>query len=271
MKTGRLGEHEAEAYAPRVPYPVFYSRLAAAPDGFRQGDHVTILGPTKCGKTTLALDVVEIRDYVIGIFTKPTDPILDTLAGRGWRTTGKLDIKVQDGEVVDKKVAFHPVYASGTIRERAARQAAAVQRAFDYVSAAGKWAVFVDEGVWATEHLGLGKELSSFWYQGRTAEISLILLAQRPAWIPRAAYSQAEHVFFFHTADREDQKRFADLGGGVDVDVVRALVAGLDRHEFLYVAPHEHTMIRSKVDLQGAKTATDRTQTTSSETPPVRA
>lgn len=255
-----LGEHEANEYAPRVPYASFHSRLASGPDGFLQGDHVTILGPTKCGKTTLALDVVEIREYVIGIFTKPEDPILHTLEGRGWRRTRKLDIQVQNGEVVDKKIAFHPVYSSGTIRERAARQALAVQSAFDYVSAAGRWAVFVDEGVWATEHLGLGKELSSFWYQGRTAEISLILLAQRPAWIPRAAYSQAEHVFFFHTADKDDQKRFADLGGGVNVDVVRALVAGLQRHEFLYVAPHERIMLRSKVELGGQKVTTDQSK-----------
>jgi hypothetical protein len=253
-----LGEHEADAHAPRVPYASFYSRLQVGPDGFKQGDHVTILGPTKCGKTTLALDVVDIREYVIGIFTKPEDPILGTLENRGWRRTRTLDIKVQGGEVVDKKIAFHPVYQSGTIRERAARQAVAVQGAFDYVSAAGRWAVFVDEGVWATEHLGLGKELSSFWYQGRTAEISLILLAQRPAWIPRAAYSQAEHVFFFHTADKDDQKRFADLGGGVNVDIVRALVAGLQRHEFLYVAPHERIMLRSKVELRGASVNTDQ-------------
>jgi hypothetical protein len=244
-----LSGPEAEQWAPQIPYEVFYSRLAAGPDGFKQGDHVTILGPTKGGKTTLALDVVEIRNYVLGIFTKPQDPILDELAGRGWRTTKQLDIQVQDGVVVDRRVAFHPVYRSGTIRDKEARQSVAVRRAFDYVFDAGGWCVFADEGVWLTQHLGLARELQAFWYQGRTSDISLVLLAQRPAWVPRAAYSQAEHVFFFHTADRDDQKRFADLGGGVDTDAVRALVAGLQRFEFLYVAPHEGTLLRSKVEL----------------------
>lgn len=249
MRNPKIVGPEADGWAPALPYDVFYSRLAAGPDGFKQGDHVTILGPTKSGKTTLALDVVEIRSYVLGVFTKPQDPILDELAGRGWRTTKKLDIQVQDGVVMDRRVAFHPVYRSGTIREKEQRQAVAVQGAFDYVFDAGGWCVFADEGVWLTQHLGLARELQAFWYQGRTSDISLVLLAQRPAWVPRAAYSQAEHVFFFHTADREDQKRFADLGGGVDTDAVRGLVAGLSRHEFLYVAPHEGTLLRSTVQL----------------------
>jgi len=245
----RLRGAEADTFAPSIPYDVFYTRLASGPDGFRQGDHATILGPTKSGKTTLALDVVEIRTYVLGIFTKPEDPILGELAGRGWRTTKKLDIQVQDGIVADRRIAFHPVTTSGTIREKEQRQAVRVREAFDYVFNAGRWCVFADEGVWLTQHLGLARELQAFWYQGRTSDISLVLLAQRPAWVPRAAYSQAEHVFFFHTADRDDQKRFADLGGGVDTDAVRALVAGLERHEFLYVAPHEGTLLRSRVDL----------------------
>lgn len=245
----RLQGEEAEAYAPSVDYEAFYSRLAAGPDGFKQGDHVTILGPTKSGKTTLALDVVEIRTYVLGLFTKPEDPILDDVKKRGWRYTHKLDIQVQDGVVQDRRIAYHPVYRSGTIRQKEQRQAVALQAAFDYIFDAGKWCAFVDEGVWVTQHLGLARELQAFWYQGRTSDISLVLLAQRPAWVPRAAYSQAEHVFFFHTADREDQKRFSDLGGGVDTDAVRGLTAGLERHQFLYVAPHEGTLLRSKVDL----------------------
>ncbi len=240
---------EADEYAREIDYETFFSRLADGADGFKQGDHVTILGPTKSGKTTLALDVVEIRTYVLGIFTKPEDPLLEDVKKRGWRYTHKLDIQVQDGVVQDRRIAYHPVYRSGTIRQKEQRQAVAVQNACDYVFDAGKWCVFIDEGVWVTQHLGLARELQAFWYQGRTSDISLVLLAQRPAWVPRAAYSQAEHVFFFHTADREDQKRFADLGGGVDTDAVRALVAGLARHEFLYVAPHEGTLLRSKVEL----------------------
>lgn len=240
---------DLERLAPRVPWASLYSRLRTAPDGFKQGDHVTILGPTKGGKTTLALEIVEIRQYVLGIFTKPKDPILDQVARRGWRITHKLDIKSLDGEVQDRRVAFWPVYRSGSIRERADRQAAAVRGALDYAFDAGGWCVFSDETIWLAENLGLRRELQQFWYQGRTNDNSMVALAQRPAWVPRAAYSQVEHVFLFHTAEREDQKSFAGMGGGVDTEAVRHVVANLERFEFLYIAPHERTMLRSRVEL----------------------
>lgn len=250
MRRGaRLTEQQVEELAPRVEYANFISRFANAPDGFKQGDHVTILGPTKGGKSTLALDVVELRDYVLGIFTKPADEILDKLKGRGWDTMRDLEPRVQNGVVLPQRIAFHPVFRSGSIRDKELRQAEAVRDAFDYVFEARRWCVFVDEGVWLAQHLGMARELQAVWYQGRTMDLSLVFLAQRPAWVPRAAYSQAEHVFLFHTADREDQKKFADFGGGVDVDAIRELVAGLERYEFLYVAPHERTLLRSKVVL----------------------
>lgn len=252
MRGRRFVGGELDTLAPRVPWDSFYSRMASAEDGFTQGDHVTILGPTKGGKTTLALSIVEIREYILGIFTKPQDPILSQVSSRGWRVSKNLDIKTQDGQVQDRRLAFWPVYTSGTVRERKERQAAAVRKALDYAFDAGGWCVFADETIWLVEHLRCKDELEQFWYQGRTNKNSLVALAQRPAWVPRAAYSQVEHVFFFHTADREDQKRFADLGGGVDVDAVRALVAGLERFEFLYVAPHERTLLRSSVDLNSA-------------------
>lgn len=236
---------------PVVPWRTFEALLEHGRDGFMQGDHVTILGPTKSGKTTLALRVVEMRDYVIGLFTKPRDPIIDDLERRGWRVTRTLDIRAQSGVVIDRRIAYWPVKASGTIQEKMDWQADRIRGAMDYIFEAGHWCVFADETIWIAQHLGIRDELEAFWYQGRTSDISLVTLAQRPAWVPRAAYSQVEHLFLFHTGDRDDQKAFADIGGGVDVDLVRDVVARLERHEFLYIAPHEGTLLRSRVELDG--------------------
>jgi hypothetical protein len=56
----------AEQLAPRVRWSAFRRLFEVGPDGFKQGDHVTIIAPTGGGKTTLAVDVVEIRTYCLG-------------------------------------------------------------------------------------------------------------------------------------------------------------------------------------------------------------
>lgn len=228
----------ADELAPRVTWERFYPLFANGRDGFRQGDHVTIIGPTGFGKTTLALEVVNVREYVLGLFTKPRDPLIDTLPAQGWRVTRQLDIRVQDGVLLDRRVAFHPIFSSGTIRSKRQRQAEAIQGALDYAFDTGGWCVLADETIWLVQHLKLNPELEAYWYQGRTSEISLVTIAQRPRHIPLAAYSQVEHLFLFHNADREDLRRLAEVGGNVDTELVRFIVSRLERYEFLYIGPH---------------------------------
>lgn len=240
----------AARLAPRVRWDTFLWRFRQGePDGFKQGDHVTILGPTGSGKTTIAKDVVESRDYVLGIFTKPRDPLIDALARNGWRRTGQLDIRVQNGQLIDRWVAYHPQF-TGTMRERKVKQTSAVQNALDYAFTAERWCVFVDEGLWVAKHLRLGEELEMFWFQARTLDVSLVALGQRPRHIPLAAYSQVQHLFLGQTTDREDLDRVSELGAGgpVDTELVRYVLQTLREHEFLYVQPRTGLLLIVKVD-----------------------
>lgn len=134
-------------------------------------------------------------------------------------------------------------------------QRAEVKRALNYVWRVRRWAVFADETTWLSETgeggLGLGKDLNTLWYQGATAKISLIAATQRPSWIPRAAYSSPEHLFFFSTTDKADLDRLSDIGAGVDKRLLEDEITSLRRYEFLYFRPRERPplLIRSRVEL----------------------
>lgn len=245
---------ELEDMAPRVDWAPFLELFRDGPDGFRQGDHVTIIAANGQGKTTLALEVVETRDYVLGLFTKPRDPLIDELGRRGWRRTAELDIRVENGELVDRRVAYHPVFKRGTIQEKRRAQARAIREALDYAFNAGGWCVLADESLWLVKHLGVADELEAHWFQGRTSGISLVALAQRPRHVPLAALSQAEHLFLGRIGDTEDVRRFGEIGGVVDPALIRQLVKRLGRYEFLYVAPHVGTMLRVRVESPAVTT-----------------
>ncbi len=238
--------------APRVSWERFRERFRRS---FRQGEHVTILGPTRSGKTLLASEVADCRGYILFLATKPRDPLIAALRRRGYIVSDRLEFRrdPETGELLDRRVVYwpRPVQAHGGkgLRELRAEQAAAVRRALEYVYRVGRWCVVADETVWLADDLGLADELTMLLYQGRTLEVSMICCAQRPAWVPRACYSQADHIFLFQTSDREDLKRLGDVGGA-NVDRIRALVPTLNtrRHEFLYVGTRTGVLLRSQVE-----------------------
>jgi hypothetical protein len=242
----------ADEHAPMVPWRSFYALLERGSDGFRQGQHVTIISPTNGGKTTLAREVVKLRSYVLAFFSKPKDPLVDELVrDDGYRVAREVDIRVEDGRVLDRRVALSPRFTRGTMKERRARQAGVFRKAFEYAYDAGGWCVWLDDALWLLRHLGLAEDAEMVWFHGRTSDISLVTLAQRPRHLPLAAYSQVEHLWLGHTGDREDIRRLGEIGaaGPVDTELVRWIVTRLERWQFLYVQPHSGVLLRVKVDL----------------------
>ena len=247
---------------PSLSWDVFYPHFRRE---FQQGEHVTILGGTGSGKTTLALEVLEARDHILFLATKREDPLIEGLSERGYRISDQLDIRVRDGKVIDRKFVFWPVRTSSRVNGRERHltmeefrdyQRREITRALEYVWRTRRWAVFADETTWLSERgeggLGLGSQLNTLWYQGRSARISLIAATQRPSWIPRAASSSPEHLFFFATNDKADLERLSDIGAGVDKKLLEATITSLKRFEFLYFRPRERPplLVRSKVTLE---------------------
>lgn len=256
LELGRPVPHRladlADAHAPIVPWSSFYALLERGADGFKQGQHATILSPTGGGKTTIAREVVKLRTYVLGFFSKPKDPLVDELVREdGYRLTRELDVRYVDGVLADRRVALNPRFQHGSMTERRARQAAVFRAAFEYAYDAGGWCVWLDDALWLLKHLGLSEEAESLLFHGRTSDVSLVTLGQRPRHLPLAAYSQVEHLWIGHTGDRDDIRRLGEIGaaGPVDTDLVRFIVSRLERWQFLYVQPHSGVLLRVKVDL----------------------
>jgi hypothetical protein len=241
------------ARPPRVPWASFAPLFRGE---FRQGQHVTIIGPNGLGKTTLALRVADARAYVLFLATKRRDPLYDELV-REWgyhRVRELAEIETVEGLPRYHRYLYHPQFGAATIKDKRERQSRAMTHALNYAFDAGGWCVIADELLWLIQQLRLDDELEAYWYQARTENVSLVGCAQRPAWVPRAAYSQAKHIFLFKTADRDDQRRLGDIAGA-DVDRVRYEVAHLEPFEFLYVQPHvpgrpEGVLLRSRVELE---------------------
>jgi len=220
---------------PRVAWAEFRRRLA-----WRQGEHVTLLGPTGTGKTTLATQLLDMRRFVVAIGTKPQDDTLRYLRRHaGFKLYKELPVSIPKGE--DARAIVWPKMRT-LDRARKRQLAGVVRQTLDRAYTAGGWTIFVDELYFAARTLRLADELSDIWSQGRSNFVSLIGCSQRPRNIPLDAYSAASHVFLWRNSDRYDVKRLSELNG-VNTDIIRAIVPKLARHDVLYVSTRTGAMV----------------------------
>lgn len=198
-------------------------------DHFRwhQGEHVTLVGPTGQGKTTLTKSILPLRRHVAVIATKPDDDTMTALIRGGYR-------KVTDwGKVrsTDERVVLWP-----TVRKRAdkANLARQVQYALDCIYVQGGWCVDLDETRYIAEKLGCREALEDLWLQGRALNVSLVASTQRPRHLPLEAFSQATHLFLWRSRDQYDVDRLGGLGTH-NTRQVRDLIASLPPFTVLYI------------------------------------
>lgn len=212
---------------------------------FKQGEHVTLVGGTGSGKTTLARELVlPRRDFVCVFATKKRDDSLyGPLLAAGFELTDKFDPYDPD----KPKIIFRPTI-SGVGKQGQAGQAEAFATALEEVFEAGNWCLYFDEVAYLTKNLRLSTELETLWMQGRSLGISMVAATQRPVEVPLIAY-EANHLFLWRATDKRNIDTISEFTG-VNKSVARAVLPRLPRHEALYINTVTDETARTKARLR---------------------
>ncbi len=222
------------------PGPRTRDQLRRLRSTWKQGEHILISGGTGSGKTKLARHIVEIRaqngGHVIVFCMKPLeDPtIVQDYAGferwKKWRSRPAS---------WEKRVLLWPDVrkAKGDKSEILRIQNEIFSEAFNGINKTGKWTVQIDEGLYTTSPTFLNKsaDLAMAHAIGRSGELTMVTLTQRPSHLPLILYGSASHAFVGRTREQSDLKRLAELGSRESAKDLGNQIANQGRHDFLWI------------------------------------
>jgi hypothetical protein len=223
---------------------VAWSDFLATDFDWRQGQHVTILGTTDGGKSTIMKAILPARRYRVVFACKPKDPLISGLRAEGYEI-----IRNWPPHPHIERCVFWPKIEK---MSDANTQRMAFYSALYDIYERGGWCVAFDEAAYLARTLGLGHVLKFFYEQARTLNVSVVTLSQRPKEIPLLAYSCARHIFLLRETDAVNLKRLQEISG-VNSAVVKEIVPTLGQWEALYINCRTGEMRITKVE-KGGKT-----------------
>lgn len=215
--------------------------LAWLQQNWKQGEHVNIMGPTGKGKTTLALEVLDIRDYVVGLGVKRFDETIEKFKSRkGYKVIKKWPPDIQ----YHKVLLWIKPKTLGGLRE----QTYILRNALNQIYIAGGWCIFIDDAGYVSGYLHLGSEIGIMLNQGRSSHLSVVIAMTQPksvvARMPSEAFKQCTHQIVFKYTNQVEIKAISEIMG-IDYKQLLAYMEQLGEHDCLYKGKGQLVLIRN--------------------------
>lgn len=191
----------------RLPYP------------WEPGEHVTVIGDTGSGKSTLMggtdemAGLLDERKYLLILRSKP-----DEVRYHGVRIVRTATPAMKDPRL--PRLELSPAYEKQPAEFGAALELAWRQKG---------WTIYIDEGYHVDRLLSLRDLIDRLLTQGRSLRLTAVIGLQRPVAVSRFAISQSTHVICFAQEGR-DAKTVADATTPRLVPVIEQL----GRFEFVW-------------------------------------
>lgn len=238
------------AQLPRVPWDAFMERWV-----WNQGEHLTVIGPTGTGKSTVLRACLRKRydagGAVCVLGTKTEDRTLSRWTrGDGltrvedWpaKWPGRWYQRPADNAWSRRLMLWPHINTPDDLRELEPT----FRRALHGMFTERGWCITADELWYLCKELRLEHELKALWSQGRSAGLTVAGATQRPVDIPLLAYNSATHLFLFGDNDEANLARVSGLGG-LPNGVIRSILSVLPFHDVLYVNTRDRYYLRTRV------------------------